>query len=61
MFVRVFKRKGVKVNFDKTKAIVVSEENPRCEVVLNGEQLERKSRVQVLRLYVRQKVIRIIR
>src|SRR5678816_3342672 len=39
-FGRVCKRKGLKVNIDKSKVVVVSEDSPQCEVMLDGEQLE---------------------
>src|SRR5678816_4652422 len=39
-FGRVCKRRGLKVNVDKSKVMVVSEDNPQCEVMLDGEQLE---------------------
>ena len=40
-FGRVCKRRGLKVNVDKSKVMVASEDSPRCEVMLDGEQLER--------------------
>src|SRR5678815_2244244 len=39
-FGRVCKRRGLKVNVDKSKVMVVSEDSPQCEVMLDGEQLE---------------------
>src|SRR5678816_4566413 len=36
----VCKRRGLKVNVDKSKVMVVSEYSPQCEVMLDGEQLE---------------------
>src|SRR5678815_2452669 len=39
-FGRVCKGKGLKVNVDKSKVMVVSEDTPRCEVMLDVEQLE---------------------
>ena len=41
-FGRVCKKRGLKVNVDKSKVMVVSEDSSRCEVVLDGEQLEFK-------------------
>src|SRR5678815_3430774 len=38
-FCIVCKRRGLKVNVDKSKVMVVSEDSPRCEVMLDGEQL----------------------
>src|SRR5678815_4489350 len=45
---RVFKRRGLKVNVDKSKVMVVSEDSPRCEVMLDGEQLEQVSEFKYL-------------
>src|SRR5678815_4169579 len=42
-FDRVCKRRGLKVNVDKSKVMVVSEDSPQCEVMLDGEQLEQVS------------------
>src|SRR5678816_221765 len=39
-FGRVCKRRGLKVNVDKSKVMVVGEDSHRCEVMLDGEQLE---------------------
>src|SRR5678815_2204866 len=39
-FGRVCKRRGLKVNVDKSKVMVVSKDSPQCEVMLDGEQLE---------------------
>src|SRR5678816_2479870 len=36
-FGRVCKRRGLKVNVDKSKVMVVSEDSPQCEVMLDGE------------------------
>src|SRR5678816_2703914 len=42
-FGKVCKRSGLKVNVYKRKVMVVSEDSPRCEVLLDGEQLEQVS------------------
>src|SRR5678816_4574870 len=42
-FGRVCKRRGLKVNVDKSKVMVVSEDSLQCEVMLDGEQLEQVS------------------
>src|SRR5678816_845099 len=42
-FGRVCKRWGSKINVDKSKVMVVSEDSPRCEVMLDGEQLKQMS------------------
>src|SRR5678815_5285247 len=47
-FGRVCKRRGLKVNVDKSKVMVVSEGSPQCEVMLNGEQLEQVSEFKYL-------------
>src|SRR5678815_3213676 len=47
-FGRVCKRRGFKVNVDKNKVMVVSEDSPRCEVILDGEQLEQVSEFKYL-------------
>src|SRR5678816_3376513 len=47
-FGRVCKRKGLKVNVDKSKVMVVSEDRPQCEVMLDGEQLEKVSEFKYL-------------
>src|SRR5678815_2772543 len=49
-FGRVCKRRGLKVNVDKNKVMVVSEDSPRCEVILDGEQLEQVSAVSYTHL-----------
>src|SRR5678816_2096979 len=38
-FGNVCKRRGLKVNIDKSKVMVASEDSPRCAVMLDGEQL----------------------
>src|SRR5678816_971874 len=48
-FVSVCKRRGLKVNVDKSKVMVVSEDSPQCEVMLDGEQLEQVSEFKYLR------------
>src|SRR5678815_218310 len=40
---RVCKRRCLKVSVDKSKVVVVSEDSPQCEVMLDGEQLEQVS------------------
>src|SRR5678815_3688058 len=47
-FGRVCKRKGLKVNVDKSKVMVVSEDSPQCEAMLDGEQLEQVSEFKYL-------------
>src|SRR5678816_4114816 len=47
-FGRVCKRSGLKVNVDKSEVMVVSEDRPRCEVMLDGEQLEQVSEFKYL-------------
>src|SRR5678816_3730592 len=47
-FGRVCKRRGLKVNVDKSKVMVVSEDSPQCEVTLDGEQLEQVSEFKYL-------------
>src|SRR5678815_5371946 len=47
-FGRVCKWRGLKVNVDKSKVMVVSEDSPRCEVVLDSEQLEQMSEFKYL-------------
>src|SRR5678816_3326092 len=47
-FGRVCKRRGLKVNVDKSKVMVVSEDSPQCEVILDGEQLEQVSKFKYL-------------
>src|SRR5678816_4589043 len=47
-FGRVCKRRGLKVNIDKSKVTVVSEDSPQCEVMLDGEQLEQVSEFKYL-------------
>src|SRR5678815_1343878 len=47
-FGRVCKRRGLKVNINKSKVMVVSVDSPRCEVILDGEQLEQVSNVKYL-------------
>src|SRR5678816_226342 len=42
-FGRVCKRRGLRVNVYKSKVMVVSEDNPQCEVMLDDEQLEQVS------------------
>ena len=39
-FGRVCKIKGMKANVDKSKIMVVSEENTQCQIMFDGEQLE---------------------
>ena len=47
-FGRVCKRRGLKVNVDKSKVMVVSEDSPQCEVMLDDEQLEQVSEFKYL-------------
>src|SRR5678816_3523316 len=47
-FGRVCKRKGLKVNVDKNKVMVVSEDSPQYEVMLDGEQLKQVSEFKYL-------------
>src|SRR5678815_2570334 len=47
-FGRVCKRRVLKVNFDKSKVMVVSEDSPRCEVMLDCEPLEQVSEFKYL-------------
>src|SRR5678815_4456267 len=47
-FGRMSKSRGLKVNVDKSKVMVVSEDSPRCEVMLDGEQLEQVSEFKYL-------------
>src|SRR5678816_1841837 len=47
-FYRVCKRMDLKVNVDKSKVVVVREDSPRCEVMLDGEQLEQVSEFKYL-------------
>src|SRR5678815_1004425 len=47
-FGRVCKRRGLKVNVDKSKVMVVSEDSPQCEVMLDSEQLEQVSEFKYL-------------
>src|SRR5678815_1052757 len=47
-FGRVCKRRGLKVNVEKSKVMVVSEDSPQCEVMLDGEQLEQVSEFKYL-------------
>src|SRR5678816_196775 len=44
----VCKRSGLKVNVNKSKIMVVSEDSPWCEVMLDGEQLEKVSHFKYL-------------
>ena len=47
-FGRVCKRWGLKVNVDRSKVMIVSEDSPRCEVMLDDEQLEQVSEFKYL-------------
>src|SRR5678815_2962777 len=47
-FGRVCKRRVLKINVDKSKVMVVSEDSPQCEVMLDGEQLEQVSEFKYL-------------
>src|SRR5678815_5066489 len=47
-FGRVCKWRGLKVNVDKSKVMVVSEDSPRCDVMLEGEQLKQVSEFKYL-------------
>src|SRR5678816_3500869 len=47
-FGRVCKRRGLKVNVDKSKVMVVSEDSSWCKVMLDGEQLEQVSEFKYL-------------
>ena len=47
-FGTVWKRRGLKVNVDKSNVMVVSEDSPQCEVMLDGEQLEQVSEFKYL-------------
>src|SRR5678815_352953 len=47
-FGMVCKRRGLKVNVDKSKVMVVSEDSPQSEVMLDGEQLEQVSEFKYL-------------
>src|SRR5678816_1428656 len=47
-FDRVCKSRGLKVNVDKSKVMVVSEDSPQWEVMLDGEQLEQVSEFKYL-------------
>src|SRR5678816_3292259 len=47
-FGTVCKRRDLKVNVDKSKVMVVSEDSPQCEVTLDGEQLEQVSEFKYL-------------
>src|SRR5678815_5124408 len=47
-FGRVCKRRGSKVNVNKSKVMVVSEDSPQCEVMLDGEQLKQVSEFKYL-------------
>jgi hypothetical protein len=47
-FGRVCKRRGLKVNVDKSKVMVMSEEHTRCQIMLDGEQLEQVSEFKYL-------------
>src|SRR5678815_731101 len=42
------KKRGLKVNVDKSKVMVVSGDSPQCEVMLDGEQLEQVSEFDYL-------------
>src|SRR5678816_309624 len=47
-FGRVCKTRGLEVNVDKSKVMVVSEDSPQCEVMLDDEQLEQVSEFKYL-------------
>src|SRR5678816_2501081 len=47
-FGRVCKRRGLKVNVDKSKVMVVSEDSSQCEVMLDDELLEQVSEFKYL-------------
>ena len=47
-FRRVCKRRGLKVNVDKSKVMVVSGENMPCRIMLDGELLEQVSEFKYL-------------
>ena len=47
-FGRVCKRRGLKVNVDKSKVMVVSRENVQCRIMLDDEQLEQVSEFKYL-------------
>src|SRR5678816_4399669 len=47
-FGRVCKRMSLKVNVGKSKVMVVSDDSPQCEIMLDGEQLEQVSEFKYL-------------
>jgi hypothetical protein len=47
-FGRVCKRRGLKVNVDKSKVMVMNEERTRCQILLGDEQLEQVSEFKYL-------------
>ena len=46
-FVEVCRRKGLKVNADKGKVVLGSEEELGCDIYVDGTQLEQVFRVQI--------------
>ena len=47
-FGRVCKRRGLTVNTDKSKVMVMSDEHMQCQIMLDGEQLEQVSEFKYL-------------
>jgi hypothetical protein len=47
-FGKVCKRRGLKVNVDKSKVLVVNGVNAQCQILLDGEQLEQVSEFKYL-------------
>lgn len=53
----MYKRRGLKVNGDKDKVIVVSEENMRCRIMLDGGQLGQVSEFKYLGFMLNEKLV----
>ena len=49
----MYRRRGLKVNADKSKRVLGGKEVLQCEIRVDGERLEQASRVQIFGVYFR--------